>query len=287
MGKTGGRVDILVHRLIEYPVKYRAHLAVQDARFATTTKRQQENKRRHKRAVESPLVNILKESENIYVVPSSDDTRVYRVIRYKSCPCDQLKNMHCSECAACPYSWTCECPSNTMSGISCKHIHLVNLKMTPSQPRLHASEVNLLGTSNQLDYADDHSAGEIPDWNKENATLEIRKEPRPTVMPETSHTQFKHTKEKLLNNITALRFSALTYDADPDSADGLVFLEKMNETIEKLSQEFKGRQGSSSRLAIRNERDGPIREAAQRLHAERLEHRAEHNRKLAQKRKAE
>ncbi|CAJ0568209.1 unnamed protein product, partial [Mesorhabditis spiculigera] len=63
-------------------------------------------------------------------------------------------------------------------------------------------------------------------------------------------------------NITALPFLRMTYDADPDSADGLAFLEKMNETIEKLSQEFKGRQGSSSKdLAIRNRRDGPIREA--------------------------
>ncbi|CAJ0570476.1 unnamed protein product, partial [Mesorhabditis spiculigera] len=88
-------------------------------------------------------------------------------------------------------------------------------------------------------------------------------------------TRIKELKESLRNNLAGLRFDVLTYEGNTEEA--IEFLQRADQQIEALSNSFKGEKPTSPRLAMRDEKDGPIREASIRFRNERLEHRSEHN----------
>ncbi|CAJ0566116.1 unnamed protein product, partial [Mesorhabditis spiculigera] len=94
--------------------------------------------------------------------------------------------------------------------------------------------------------------------------------------------QIKSIKEEIINNLVGIRFDVLRYGGETE--EDLDFAIKANEQLKEISAAFARRNPNlSESLGKRIERDGPIREAAERFRAERLEHRATKRAKLTLK----
>ncbi|CAJ0557844.1 unnamed protein product, partial [Mesorhabditis spiculigera] len=126
-GNRRGRVDALIEKLISYPAKYAAHLHIQDYRYTSTTRREQEIVKAHKKA-ESLLDTAFQYEDGRILVKSATSDQVYQLTKSGSCDCNVAKNLHCRFCKCCPYEWRCTCLAANVAGVVCKHVHIIHLK---------------------------------------------------------------------------------------------------------------------------------------------------------------
>ncbi|CAJ0585484.1 unnamed protein product, partial [Mesorhabditis spiculigera] len=174
-----------------------------------------------------------------------------------------------------------------MSGVCCKHVHMVHLKFAPDNNSLDITDGGPGLDHIEIAAFDDvEHAENLVEQNRNQENDKENAAPKENPNKQTTlAAEIKYAKEKLRNNLAGLRFDVLAYQGQAEQ--DLELLQNVNEEIEKLTQKFKNDMASSSRLALRDERDGPIREAAARFQHERLERRTEHNRTTAAKRKAQ
>ncbi|PIC39459.1 hypothetical protein B9Z55_011139 [Caenorhabditis nigoni] len=122
---TNIRVDEMIEGLYEAFLWVIRKLAKQTGRnLQKASSRRAENLKNCKKAYEVQVkYDLSKNEEGCYDVEKKETGVVYRVVDRLGCSCFQTENCHCT-CGACSYRFTCSC-RYSLSGISCKHVHLV------------------------------------------------------------------------------------------------------------------------------------------------------------------
>ncbi|WKY11320.1 hypothetical protein Q1695_003129 [Nippostrongylus brasiliensis] len=123
-GKGSIRMDALVDLLVSTPETMEEDRRIKMARGLNAGRsRLLQHHRAHDIAVKMygarpEAVQVL--GEGRWCITDASGTHH---IKQSICICDEKINNHCKKCSACAYAFSCDCAHDSMSGVSCAHIH--------------------------------------------------------------------------------------------------------------------------------------------------------------------
>ncbi|WKY05890.1 hypothetical protein Q1695_006249 [Nippostrongylus brasiliensis] len=175
-GKHSIRVDALVNLLIRAPASMEEDRAIKMARgLKAGRSRLLQHHASHTIAVQRygnnrEVVEVLGEGRW-----SLTDQYGCHHIKQTTCICDAKYNNHCTRCHACAYAFACDCVLDSVSGVSCPHVHavimlapegLLDFNFASDDELSIASEMEVvasesIGLSKLYEYEDDENDNDV------------------------------------------------------------------------------------------------------------------------------
>ena len=139
-GKHNKRVDVALVNLIKF-AKDKVFTRLIKLTKGKSSKRIALLHQRHSNSLRMSFANIeATDEDTVYSILSEDGNRKYLVTKVADYCEESLCMMKCSECGTCAHVMLCTCPDFLFNNIGCKHMHLLQRWLAPTNDQTNVLE---------------------------------------------------------------------------------------------------------------------------------------------------